>query len=89
MKTKIETIKSIYFDEEERTHFKAWCIVNNLKIGEAADKLGVSYDYLYSILKGQRKVTDRLVNKFAKIGYRITVLPDDIKKEEARNENRK
>lgn len=82
MKTKIETIKSIYFDEEERTHFKAWCIVNDIKIGEAADKLGVSYDYLYAILKGQRKVTDRLRNKFEKIGYRITVLPNDTKKEE-------
>lgn len=82
MKTKIETIKSIYFDEEERTRFKAWCIINALKIGEAADKLGISYDYLYTILKGQRKVTDRLITKFEKIGYRITVLPNDKKKKE-------
>lgn len=67
--TKIKT--KIYFDEDDRTRFKAWCIISGLKIGEVADKLGISYDYLYAVLKGTREVTKRLKEKFRSIGYEM------------------
>lgn len=71
MKEVTKVKKEMYFDENDRTRFKCFCIIEGIKMGEAADKLGISYDYLYAVLKGTRKVTKRLKEKFRGIGFEM------------------
>lgn len=82
MKTKTRIETELYFDEEERTHFRVWLITHNKTFGLVADELNISYAYLHAILQGQRRLTPKLISKFEKIGYRITVLPNDKEQEE-------
>ena len=65
------TITSRYFDEKDGKRFKKWLIDNDMTIGVAADKLGVSYVYLYCIINGQRAVTKKLEEKLKNIGYEL------------------
>ena len=65
------TITSRYFDEKDGKRFKKWLIDNDMTIGVVADKLGVSYVYLYCIINGQRAVTKKLEEKLLKLGFNI------------------
>ena len=69
MKTKQITKTYLYFDSDSKKKFQKWLIDNDLTYGEVADKLNVSYSYLFMVLNGQREVTKRLQENLKEIGY--------------------
>lgn len=65
------TTTSRYFDEKDGKRFKKWLIDNDMTIGVAADKLGISYIYLYCIINGHRAVTNKLEKKLSVLGFKL------------------
>lgn len=66
---RVETKTSKFFDSEDKKRFQKWLIDNDLAMGTVADKLDISYVYLYTVINGQRAVTKKLEKKLKGIGY--------------------
>ena len=69
MKIKTKTIK--FFDTEDTKKFRKWLIDNDLTMGGLADKLNVSYVYLYVVINGSRALTKKLEEKLAALGFKL------------------
>ena len=66
-----ETKENVFFDNEEHTKFYNFMKENNLSMGVVADKLDVTYDYLYKVVNGKRAFTKKLEEKLANIGFKL------------------
>lgn len=62
--------KNIYiFEKQESDRFKKFLIDKGWTFQKAASELGISYNYLWKILNGQRNITPDVVMKLREIGF--------------------
>ena len=66
-----ETKTSRYLEAEDKAKFYQFLEEHDLRIGEVAYKLNVSYVYLTVILNGKRAFTKKLEDKLSAIGFRL------------------
>ena len=61
--------KGYLMTERGRTRFKKWLVVHNISMSDFASQIGVSKQYVSNIVLGNRHITPRVRELFAKGGY--------------------
>lgn len=59
------------FEKEDRKAFKDFLKENNMTIEDFAKKCGISRQFLSGIINGHQRITQKIVDMFAKEGFRI------------------
>ena len=67
MKVKIKTYRTL--EKQDRINFKIFLAKKEMNAVDFCKKIGLSQSYLQLIMKGQRPVTDQLLERFKKAGF--------------------
>ena len=59
------------FEKEDRKAFKKFLQDNNMSLREFARRCGISATYVCDIIHGHQRITQKVVDMFAKEGFRI------------------
>lgn len=68
---RLETKTSRYLEPFDKVKFYEFLKTHDLRLGEVADKLNVSYVYLSVILNGKRAFTKKLEQKLNALGFKL------------------
>lgn len=59
------------FEKEDKKAFKKFLQDNNMTIEDFAKKCSISRQFLSGIINGHQRITQKIVDMFAKEGFRI------------------
>ena len=57
-----------------KNEFKIFLVKKGWNMKKAAEKLGISYNYLWKLLNGKKPFNSEIAIKFRSIGFKYTIL---------------